>query len=72
MSSPTTTRSNAMPRSSRAMMTFYEQPFAVYCQKVIIALYERGIAFDRVVVGDDISREQARGGLADGEHPRLA
>ena len=38
-------------------LTLYEHPFALYCQKVVIALYERGIAFDRVVVGDDVSRE---------------
>jgi glutathione S-transferase len=39
-------------------LTLYEHPFALYCQKVVIALYERGIAFDRVVVGEDVSREQ--------------
>src|ERR1700750_2292441 len=39
-------------------LTLYEHPFALYCQKVVIALYERGIPFDRVVVGDDITREQ--------------
>jgi glutathione S-transferase len=38
-------------------LTLYEHPFALYCQKVLIALYERGIDFERVVVGDDISRE---------------
>jgi len=39
-------------------LTLYEHPFALYCQKVVIALYERGIGFDRVVVGEDVSREQ--------------
>src|SRR4029078_7992786 len=52
-------------------LTLYEHPFALYCQKVVIALYERGIAFDRVVVGEDVSREQLPEVWANVRMPRL-
>jgi glutathione S-transferase len=32
--------------------TLYEHPFASYCWKVLIALYERDVDFERVFVGD--------------------
>ena len=28
------------------MLTLYEHPFALYCQKVLIALHELDVAFD--------------------------
>jgi glutathione S-transferase len=39
-------------------LTLYEHPFALYCQKVLIALHERGFAFDVKEEGADFSREQ--------------
>jgi glutathione S-transferase len=39
-------------------LTLFEHPFALYCQKVLIALYERGLAFDAVIEHDEISREE--------------
>ena len=28
------------------MLTLYEHPFALYCQKVLVALNEQGVAYD--------------------------
>ena len=28
------------------MLTLYEHPFALYCQKVLVALEEQGVAYD--------------------------
>jgi glutathione S-transferase len=38
-------------------LTLYEHPFALYCQKVIVALHERGLAFEAKVESADFTRE---------------
>jgi glutathione S-transferase len=40
------------------MLTLYEHPFALYCQKVIVALRERGLQFDVKVENEDFTREE--------------
>ena len=37
--------------------TLHEHPFAAYCSKALIALYERDVPFDRHLVGDAADRE---------------
>ena len=37
-------------------LTLYEHPFATYCWKPLIALYERGVDFERVQVDDEADR----------------
>ncbi len=38
------------------MLALYEHPFASYCWKVLIALYERELPFEAHLVGDDSDR----------------
>jgi glutathione S-transferase len=40
------------------MLTLYEHPFALYCQKVLIALYEEGVAFDVLEEQRDFDRAE--------------
>ena len=35
------------------MLTLFFHPFSSYCQKVLIALYENGTAFERRILGPD-------------------
>ena len=42
------------------MPELYAHPFAAFCWKVLIALYERGVAFDYRHVGPDYPENQAR------------
>lgn len=42
------------------MPELYAHPFAAFCWKVLIALYERGVAFDYRHVGPDYPDNQAR------------
>jgi glutathione S-transferase len=37
-------------------LTLHDHPFASYCWKVLIALYERDLPFERNVVGDETDR----------------
>src|ERR1700733_9838601 len=37
-------------------LTLYEHPFAAYCWKALIALYERDVPFERRFVGGDADR----------------
>jgi glutathione S-transferase len=37
-------------------LTLYEHPFAAYCWKALIALYERDVPFERAMVGGDDDR----------------
>jgi len=37
-------------------LTLHEHPFASYCWKALIALYERGVPFEVALVGDDADR----------------
>jgi glutathione S-transferase len=39
-------------------LTLYEHPFALYCQKVIIALRERELDFEAKVENEDFTREE--------------
>jgi glutathione S-transferase len=39
-------------------LTVHEHPFASYCWKVLIALYDRDVAFERRLIGDDADRAQ--------------
>jgi glutathione S-transferase len=41
-------------------LTLYEHPFALYCQKVIVALRERGLDFDVKVENEDFTRDDLR------------
>src|SRR6201991_3485662 len=43
------------------MLTLYEHPFALYCQKVLIALKEEGVAYDVL----EEQRDFDRAGLAE-------
>src|SRR3982075_805638 len=40
------------------MLTLYEHPFALYCQKVLIALNEQGVAFDVLEEQRDFNRAE--------------
>jgi glutathione S-transferase len=40
------------------MLTLYEHPFASYCWKALIALYERGVPFEPRLVLDEADREE--------------
>ena len=40
------------------MLTVHEHPFASYCWKVLIALYERDVPFERHLIGDEADRAQ--------------
>src|SRR5450755_2539630 len=40
------------------MLTLYEHPFALYCQKVLIALNEQGIAYDVLEEQRDFNRAE--------------
>src|SRR6202161_1116720 len=40
------------------MLTLYEHPFALYCQKVLIALNEQGIAYDVLQEQRDFDRAE--------------
>jgi glutathione S-transferase len=42
------------------MPELYAHPFAAFCWKVLIALYERGVAFDYRHIGPDYPENQAR------------
>jgi glutathione S-transferase len=37
-------------------LVLHQHPFASYCQKVLIALYELGLPFESVIVDDDAAR----------------
>jgi glutathione S-transferase len=37
-------------------LTVHEHPFAAYCWKVLIALYERNVPFERHLIGDEADR----------------
>jgi glutathione S-transferase len=39
-------------------LTLYEHPFAAYCWKALIALYERELSFDPTLVGDEADRDR--------------
>jgi hypothetical protein len=39
-------------------LTVHEHPFAAYCWKVLIALYERNVPFEPHVIGDEADRAQ--------------
>jgi glutathione S-transferase len=39
-------------------LTVHEHPFAAYCWKVLIALYERNVPFERHFIGDEADRAQ--------------
>src|ERR1700726_4589756 len=38
------------------MLTLYEHPFALYCQKVLVALNEQGVAYDILEEQRDFDR----------------
>ena len=40
------------------MLTLYEHPFALYCQKVLIALNEHGVDYDVLEEQRDFDRAQ--------------
>ena len=40
------------------MLTLYEHPFALYCQKVLVALNEQGVAYDVLEEQRDFDRAQ--------------
>ena len=40
------------------MLTLYEHPFALYCQKVLVALNELGVAYDVLEEQRDFDRAQ--------------
>src|ERR1700679_2673188 len=40
------------------MLTLYEHPFALYCQKVLIALNEQGVAYDILEEQRDFDRAE--------------
>jgi glutathione S-transferase len=40
------------------MLTLYEHPFALYCQKVLIALNEQGVAYDVLEEQRDFDRDE--------------
>src|SRR3984885_12021354 len=40
------------------MLTLYEHPFALYCQKVLIALEEQGVAYDVLEEQRDFDRAE--------------
>src|SRR2546426_12530664 len=37
-------------------LTLHEHPFAAYCWKALIALYERDVLFERRFIGDEADR----------------
>jgi glutathione S-transferase len=39
-------------------LVLHEHPFAAYCWKALIALYERGLPFERNLVNDEADRER--------------
>src|SRR5947209_18761571 len=40
------------------MLTLYEHPFALYCQKVLVALNEQGVAYDALEEQRDFDRAE--------------
>src|SRR5271154_2595494 len=40
------------------MLTLYEHPFALYCQKVLVALNEQGVAYDILEEQRDFERAE--------------
>jgi glutathione S-transferase len=44
--------------SGAPALTLFEHPFALFCQKVLIALYERGLPFTRAIENEDFTREE--------------
>ena len=40
------------------MLTLYEHPFALYCQKVLVALNELGVAYDVLEEQRDFDRAE--------------
>lgn len=40
------------------MLTLYEHPFALYCQKVLVALNEQGVAYDVLEEQRDLDRAE--------------
>src|SRR2546429_5802374 len=40
------------------MLTLYEHPFALYCQKVLVALNEQGVAYDVLEEQRDFDRAE--------------
>jgi glutathione S-transferase len=39
-------------------LTLYEHPFALYCQKVLVALRERALEFEMKIENEDFTREE--------------
>jgi glutathione S-transferase len=52
------TIADARPPSGDEMLTLYEHPFALYCQKVLIALEEQRIAYDVLEEQRDFDRAE--------------
>ena len=50
------------------MLTLYEHPFALYCQKVLVALNELGVAYD--VLEEQRDFDRARAGRSCGRRRR--
>ena len=65
-------RARPLPRRGAGAMslTLHEHPFASYCWKALIALYERDVDVERHFVGDAQDRARLARAVADGEHPR--
>src|ERR1700710_100205 len=53
------------------MLTLYEHPFALYCQKVLIALDEAGVAYDVLEEQRDFDRAALAQGWAPASIPVL-
>jgi glutathione S-transferase len=47
---------NPRPREGRPILILYEHPFALYCQKVLVALNELGVAYDVLEEQRDFDR----------------
>ncbi|MHB8691042.1 MAG: hypothetical protein ACYDHH_07320 [Solirubrobacteraceae bacterium] len=47
---------HAAGKQGRPMLTFYEHPFALYCQKVLVALNDLGVAYDVLEERRDFDR----------------
>src|ERR1700712_511024 len=45
-------------QGGKSMLTLYEHPFALYCQKVLIALNELGVTYDVLEEQRDFDRAQ--------------
>ena len=54
------------------MLTLYEHPFALYCQKVLIALNEQGLDYDVLEEQRDFDRAELGRAVAAGVDPGAA